>query len=184
MPGTYFKKVCRKHPELNGERRKENRSCIGCLKDYKAGYRAKNKELIAARFKDWLGKNKEKRAAYCKAWGERNKEWWLTYNKNQYATEKEVRAVKLAVWRKENPDRVRATATMHAVLRKRLIGGQAIARTFANETSTIYRNCPDGHEVDHIVPLRGKTVNGLHVPWNLQYLPMKENRSKGNRWQQ
>lgn len=42
----------------------------------------------------------------------------------------------------------------------------------------IYLNCPDGYEVDHIIPI---AKGGLHHQDNLQYLTISENRSKGAR---
>lgn len=57
-----------------------------------------------------------------------------------------------------------------------------------NEIAALYRQAKAiteatgvVHHVDHIEPLAGETVCGLHVPWNLRVIPATDNQAKGNR---
>ena len=89
----------------------------------------------------------------------------------RHATEK--------VYRTENPEKIAAkTAKRRAAKLQR-------TPTWSNEQEIkdFYSNCPKGYEVDHIVPLQGETVSGLHVLENLQYLTVEENRQKSNKYE-
>lgn len=111
-------------------------------------------------------KRKENSAAYMRKWYANNKQRVYEANKK---------------WRSENVEKARLMSLYHQTIRKRLLAAQPLATTYADAIKKIYAECPPGHHVDHIVPLRGKTVSGLHVPWNLQYLPAAKNLAKGNR---
>ena len=49
------------------------------------------------------------------------------------------------------------------------------------EVTRFIRECPPGFEVDHIIPLKGEVVCGLHILSNLEYLDPDSNRQKSNK---
>ena len=96
-------------------------------------------------------------------------------------TENRLRHIEATLaWQKENREVcAAATAKYRAGKDQRTPSWADLAKI-----ELIYKLAQElGLEVDHIVPLHGATVSGLHVENNLQLLSRKENAAKGNRWE-
>jgi hypothetical protein len=81
-------------------------------------------------------------------------------------------------WRKRYPERARMRSSLHRLDRDLRIPRWANLPLIEK----FYAGCPPGFVVDHIIPLKGKLVSGLHVLSNLQYLTRKENSVKSNKF--
>jgi len=148
-------------------------------------YRDRNRAEIQARRRARYAANPEPHKASVKRDAEKNSERVKTLLQKFYANNPEYRTKYNAQYYKEN----RAKCIALAMKREAYIKQQAkvtagLLQAHRAEIKAIYDFCQvfAGHEVDHIVPLQGKKVTGLDVPWNMQILTISENRRKSNRF--
>lgn len=55
-------------------------------------------------------------------------------------------------------------------------------RAFYNEAARLTWRTGTPHHVDHVIPLQGQNVSGLHVPENMRVIPALENIRKSNKF--
>jgi hypothetical protein len=146
---------------------------------------------------------KECESDRCKVKYEARKNAQLEKAKEWRSSNKEKFALSIQSWRKANPNRMKELYRSWAQANKDKVNAKWMARDAAKKNRTPNWLTEDDHwmieqaydiaskrkqlfgfdwHVDHIVPLQGKTVSGLHVPWNLQVIPAKLNQQKSNRF--
>ena len=138
---------------------------------------------------------KERRKAYLrqwraanpgafKRWTEDNLEHRIAYRRQWYEVRRSERSASYAVWAKANKHVVNALIAKRSAAKRRALPVWANLRAIKEiykEASRLTRETGVRHEVDHIYPLQGRTVSGLHCESNLQILTKVENIRKGNK---
>jgi len=154
-------------------------TCKDCKRlysrEYDKGYYLNNKDKKKKFADRWYANNADRKAETQKKWREDNHER-VTLTTSE--------------WRKDNPYRVRSYSAKYRAA-KLQASPPWLTSEQELEMQRMYESCkyvedPSGEvwEVDHIVPLQGENVCGLHVPWNLQLLPRSLNRSKANKFEE
>ena len=158
-------------------------------KEYQREYAQRRRLEAYARVKEWRAANPEK-------WAEQRKRY--AKNHPDKVNEKTIR------WRKANPEKAaESSRKTREKNRARIVANKAAYRAnrknrtpawltdfdrlkircIYSVASMLKRENKEGWEVDHIIPLCGKKVSGLHVPDNLWFIKASENRLKNNRYE-
>ena len=182
---------CRLEKELNDFSKRSaskdglNPRCKSCDKAYKEA----NKERINDYQKAYRKANKERLKTRDKAWRQANKERIKTRDKDYRKANKERLKACFKAWRQANSGKINSLAakrraaklqrTPHWLTEEDHLDIQA----FYIEAKRLTKETGINHHVDHIRPLQGRTVSGLHCPLNLQILTATENLQKNNSYE-
>jgi hypothetical protein len=120
-------------------------------------YREANKDAIAAKDREYYAANKERVAARRRAYRVENAATIASYNRARQLAKMQ----RTPKWLSVDDHWLMAQAYELAALRTKLFGFP--------------------WHVDHILPLHGRRVSGLHVPTNLQVIPGTDNCKKSNK---
>lgn len=134
-------------------------------------WRNENREYVRTKAAEKRLKNPEQHRKHCKTYNSKNKQKISIKNKK---------------YRKERPDKVYEHLHKRRI-RKLQRSLNCIDIENVTKLSLICKemNKQAGYkkyEVDHIIPLKGKNVSGLHVSWNMQIITKIENNVKKNKF--
>lgn len=141
--------------------------------EYHRKWRAENPEKVKQYTAKWNKANPEKRKAIEKAWKKANPEKVKQYSRD--AGKK---------WAANNSGhRLEIVRARQLAKRQRTPpwADRSAIRAVYIEAARMTKVTGIPHEVDHIYPLQGESVSGLHVHNNLQVITRYQNRSKGTK---
>lgn len=135
----------------------------------------------------WNKENSARYKAKLSKWREENSDYLLAYRKKRREEHPELHSMFYDRWRRNNlAHRAFQQSSRHAAQLQATpswLSAIELAQIeeFYEVAACVTMQTGEKHNVDHIIPLRGEAVRGLHVPWNLQVISASENFSKKNR---
>ena len=120
-----------------------------------------------------------------------NQEKWKFWQKrcrNKEAATQRMREYRASLTKEQKKEKHRASylanreKRIEAVVRHKKRRIRAMPKWASiKKIKSVYFSSSQGMEVDHIVPIKGENVCGLHVHWNLRVISRQENQSKSNK---
>ena len=153
-----------------------SKECFFCRKDKNLCPDLKKKQKNASLI------NKEQLNAKAREKYQLNKNFERVRSFGKWINNKEAMTARTRDWEARNYEKRLAISKANNAIRKHKIKEQCPKWANKDKIREIYKNCPNGYHVDHIVPLKGKNVWGLHVEHNLQYLTASDNQKKHNKF--
>jgi len=156
--------------------------------EYTKEYREKHKEHRKQIHKEWYAKNKESVKKRATQWRKENRDKANESTLAHYYRNKERRQEQHKAWAQANKGKVTARVRKYEIAKLNRTP-QWLSKDDLWIIEEIYdlsykRTKMTGIKwhVDHIIPLQGKLISGLHVPANLQVIPAIINMGKGNKF--
>jgi hypothetical protein len=143
--------------------------CTKC----KADKRLKNRAKTAAQRVHYREKNKEILRQKKLEYRQNNKQRLIEWSNNYYLLNKDKYAARTA---KRRASILLRTPKWLSAEQLKEIETEYALREWCSKVMG------EEYHVDHIVPLQGKKVSGLHVPWNLRVILATENIRKRNKF--
>ena len=164
------------------ERLVSTKACSECVREKKHRWNKENPEKVAKQRREWVSRNPEKAKESKSLSQKRNRESANARNRKWAEANRDKLREKDRIYRISYPEKgaARQSKRRSAVLQRTPLWADFDKIARAYELAAEYRDKGIDAEVDHIIPLQGKTVSGLHVQGNLQIIKREYNRSKAN----